>query len=143
QSGRHGSGVLPGLSTAGTALKGTHDRGTTSSLHRDHAWPVRVDPAERLHFVKALPHADQACATPGGVDDHVRQFPIELLGEFVPHGFLALDAVRLFERREAKPAVCVTPCCDASPGVGNQPVHQLNMGAVNLALDDTRTWHIA
>src|SRR5262249_27574996 len=100
QTSGHRRGILPRLCACGAALKGPHDRSTTGSLHRDHTWPVRVNPAERLHLVKTLPHTDQTRAATCGVDDHIRQFPVELLGELVAHGFFALYPVRLFERRE-------------------------------------------
>src|SRR5712691_8784456 len=142
QACSHGSSILPRLRTRGAGLKGPHDRSTTGSLHRDHAWSVRVDPPECLHLVKTFPHADQTCATTCGVDDHIRQFPIELLSELVAHGFLALHTVRLFERREVEPAVLVTACCHTSTGVGNQSVYQLDVRPVDLALDDKRPRHI-
>ena len=43
------------------------------------------------------PHADQAYAAAGGVEDSVRILPAELLDELVAHGLFAFNAERLFE----------------------------------------------
>ena len=63
-----------------------------------------VEPAERLQLVERLPHADQAGAAAGRVEDHVGQPPAELLGQLQPHRLLALDPVRLLQRGEVEPA---------------------------------------
>ena len=81
------------------------DRRAAVGLDRDHPRPLRADPAELLHLVEGLPHADQARAAAGRIDDRVGQLPAEVLGELVAHRLLALDAVRLLERRDVVPAL--------------------------------------
>src|SRR2546422_11097505 len=48
--------------------------------------------------IERLPHPDEPGASPRGVHDRVREGPAELLGQFEPERFLALDAVRLSQR---------------------------------------------
>ena len=31
----------------------------------------------RLHLVESLPHADEACASASGIEDHVRELPAQ------------------------------------------------------------------
>src|ERR1051326_8764202 len=42
-------------------------------LHAEHPWPLAADPAEALHLVERLPHADEARAAAGRVEDDVGQ----------------------------------------------------------------------
>ena len=74
-------------------------------LHRDHlrARAGRL-PADALHFLERLPHADHAGAAAGRIDDPVGELPIELLAELVGHRLLAFDAIRLLQRRDVVPA---------------------------------------
>ena len=83
----------------------------------------------RLEFVECLPHADQAGAAAGRVEDDVGQPPAELLGELEAHRLLALDAVRLLERRDVEPAHALAPLGDAPAAVVDEPVHERDVGA--------------
>ena len=84
--------------------EGPHNRSAMFGLHGDHSRPLGADPAESLHLVKRLPHADQSRAAAGGIKDDVgeRQSAGRLVGEvegqLVAHRFLALDSKRLFQR---------------------------------------------
>src|ERR1017187_7594590 len=84
---------------------GAHYRLAAFGLYGDHLGTAAADPAELLHFVERLPHADHADAATGGIEDGVRQFPIHLLGHFVAHGLLTFDAVGLFESTDIEPAL--------------------------------------
>ena len=58
----------------------------------------------RLHLVERLPHADEAGAAAGGIEDQVGQLPAELVGELQPHRLLSLDPIGLLQRRDVEPA---------------------------------------
>ena len=73
QSGRDGVGVLPELDVVLPLLEGAHHRGAALGLHGDHLRPLRTDPAERLHLLECLPHADQPDAAARGIEDRGRQ----------------------------------------------------------------------
>ena len=96
------------------------------------------DPADGLHLVEGLPHADQAGAAAGRIDDPVGQAPVELLGQLVAHRLLALDAVRLLQRRDVVPAQRFAAFRGHLAGVGDEPVDQRDRGAVQPALVDER-----
>src|ERR1039458_3234502 len=61
-------------------FEGADDGGATGGLHGDHLGAPRADPAELLHFIEGLPHADHADAAAGGIEDGVGQFPTHLFG---------------------------------------------------------------
>src|SRR5690606_18113014 len=102
---RHGPGVLEVLGFLTALLESAHDRRAARGLDRDHARELPVDPAELPHLLHGLVDPDQPHAAAGGVEDHVRRLPVELLGDLVPHGLLPLDPVRLLERGRVVPAV--------------------------------------
>ena len=60
------------------------------------------DPADGAQLGERLPHADEAGAAPGGVDDDVGKRPAELLGELDPHRLLAFEAIGLLEGRDRR-----------------------------------------
>ena len=76
-----------------------------SGLHRDHLRAFAADPAELLHFIEGLPHADQSHTAAGGIEDRIRQLPTHLFGKFVAHGLLTFDAVGLLQRADVDAAV--------------------------------------
>src|SRR5438874_5931494 len=98
----------------------TNDRRAALGLDREHPWPFLADPTEFLHFIERFPHPDKACSAPGGINNGVGQFPLQLLGQFVTERFLSLDSVWLFERRDIKPILFAPP--DFSGAIGNQAV---------------------
>ena len=73
QTGGHRVSIGKHRCHRGTIMERLHNRRTSLRLHDHHSGTLRTDPAELFHFVKSLPHSDQACATAGGVQDHVRQ----------------------------------------------------------------------
>ena len=58
----------------------------------------------RFQLLEGLPHADHAGAAAGGIDDPVGERPVELFAELVGHRLLALDPIRLLQRRDIVPA---------------------------------------
>ena len=90
-------------------------------------------PAERGQLVKGLPHADQPGAAAGGIENHVGQPPIELLGQLQAHRLLAFDPVRLLERRDVEPAQPLLAFAHDLAAVGDQPRHQKRLGAGQVA----------
>ena len=81
----------------GCGLEGPDDRGATLGLHRDQPGQAVADPAQLLHLAQRLVDADQPHPAAGRIQDEVRDLPVELLGDLVPHGLLALETVRLGE----------------------------------------------
>src|SRR5207249_4561380 len=77
-------------------FKGPNNGGAAVALATDQARHFfAAEPAQFPHLGERLPHTDQARAAAGRVEDHVRESPAELLGEFEAHRLLALQAVRL------------------------------------------------
>ncbi len=96
--------VLPARRMLLARVEGAHDGRAACRLHRHHARPLGAHEADRFEFGERLPHADEAGAAAGRIEDHVRHVPAELLGKLEAHGLLALDAIRLLERRGVEPA---------------------------------------
>ena len=71
-AGRDGVSVLPARRMFFAGVEGADDRRTAFCLDREHLRTLRTDPAEGFEFVEGLPHADQAGAAAGGIEDGVR-----------------------------------------------------------------------
>ena len=65
---------------------------------------------------------------PAGVDDGLGHAPAELHCELEAHGFLALGAVRLFERREVEQPLLLGHRDGLATGVADQPVDEVQFG---------------
>src|SRR4051794_16586123 len=76
---------------------------TTGCLYGNHFGPFTADPTKFPESREGLPHPNQADATAAGIENSIRNAPLQLLGEFVPHGFFPLEPVRLLERSHLKP----------------------------------------
>ena len=81
-------------------------------------------------------HADYAGAPAGRVEDHVRQFPAELLGELDPHRLFAFDAVRLSQRGTVEPADRPFAVADQLAAIIDEPVDQKHRGALHRDFAD-------
>src|SRR5207248_3806283 len=101
-----------------------------------------ADPAETLHFVEGLPHADEARAAAGRVEDRVRQ-STEVFEQLVAHDLFALDAVRLLERGEVEAAAGGDVLLHALGGVGDHTGDELDLRAVAAAFVDDRLRRVA
>src|SRR5262249_42763175 len=101
---RNGMGVVPARRMLLAGVVGAHYGSAASRLHRHHARALGAEEADRFEFGERLPNADEAGAAAGRIEDHVRHLPAELLGELEAHGLLALDSIRLLERRAVEPA---------------------------------------
>ena len=95
--------------SVGPGLERRDDRRAPGRLDADEPRQVALDPAELARLGERLVDADQPDAAAGRVDDHVRHPPAELLGDLEAHRLLALDAVRLLERRHLEPVVVAGP----------------------------------
>ncbi len=104
--------AFPALGELVAPFERADDRCAAGRLDRVHARALRPDQACGLELVEALPHANQAGAAAGRIEDRVRQGPAELLGKLEPHHFLALEAVRLLEGRAVEPAALGRPFAD-------------------------------
>ena len=104
QTGGDGCSILPRLRGRFIFVKGFNDRRAATRLNRYHARPRAADPAQFFHLVKSFPHADESRAAAGGVDDDIRQMPIELFGDLVAHGLFAFEPIGLFQSRDIEPA---------------------------------------
>ncbi len=87
-------------------------------------------PAQLAQLGEGLGDADQPDPAAGRVDDHLRRAPAELLGDLQAHRLLALDPVRLLERRDVEPAVAGGDGPgDHRAGVADQPGDDGGAGA--------------
>ena len=129
-------GVLPARRVLDALLPSLDHRRTARGLDDDHARPHRADPAERLELVKRLPHADDAGAAPGRIEDHIGHFPAELLGEFDAHRLLALDAVGLPQGRAVEPSDRFLSLCYQLAAIVDQPIHEVDRRALHRDLAD-------
>ena len=102
------------------------------------------DPAEGLHLFERLPHADEAYAAAGGVEDGVGVAPAELLDQFVAHGFFAFDAEGLLEAGDVEPGLAgggvgfllgLHFFGDHAGAIGDEAVDHGDVGAVDDAFE--------
>ncbi|MCK7527051.1 MAG: hypothetical protein MZV64_60305 [Ignavibacteriales bacterium] len=99
--------IDPKIAELRTALERLDDRRAAVRLHRHHARTIcLLQPAQCLQFGKRLPHPHETRASAGGINDHIRQCPIEGFRQFIPHDLLAFYTIRLLERGEVEPALC-------------------------------------
>src|SRR5262249_62356156 len=119
----HGMSVLELRRFVPTVIEGADDWRATGGLHAEHSRALRPDSPYLFHFVKGLPHADEARASAGRIEDHVRQFPIELLDQLVSHRLLAFDAIRLLQSRNVEPAFALFTAGHPRPGLRVQGAH--------------------
>src|SRR6185503_11089471 len=110
--------VGPRLRLARACFERAHDGSATVGLGGYEARNVVAgDPSDLAELLESLPHADEADATAGRIDDDVGQLPFELLGELVAHRLLPLDAVGLLQRRRVVPSALGTRALDDRSGV--------------------------
>ena len=125
-----GLGVDPFFGEAGAVLVSLDDGGAAFRLDGEHFRAFRADPAELFHLVESLPHANQAGAAAGRVEDGVGHPPAELGGEFQAHCFLAFDPVGLLEGRDIKPAHLLLAGPDESAAMMDIAIDLEDMGAL-------------
>src|ERR1051326_226604 len=89
---RDGVRVLPARGVALARIEGAHDGSAALRLHRHPARALGSDEADGLEFGESLPHADEAGAAAGGIEDDVRHLPAQLLDQLEAHRLLALNA---------------------------------------------------
>src|SRR5215470_11670414 len=111
-------------------FKRSHNWGAAGSLNGDHPWALLVDPTDLAQLLESLPHADEAGAAAGGIEDDVGERPAELVGELEAHRFFAFDAVRLFERRDIEPAHRLLAFGDDLAAVVDQAVYHPHVSAL-------------
>ena len=128
--------ILPARRVLDAVLEGPHHRCAALRLHRDHARALRADEADGLELGKSLPHADQAGAAAGRIEDHVGHVPAELLGKLQPHRLLALDAVGLLQGRGIEPADLCLALADDLAAIVDQTVDAVDGRALQLDLAD-------
>src|SRR5215216_474482 len=124
-----GLGVLERPCEALAGLEGADDGGAAFGLRGDHAWPLGAYETHSFELREGLPHADEAGATSGRVDDDIGETPAELLGQLEAHRLLALDAVGLFERTHVECAECFGEGGGDAAAVTDQAVHEHEAGA--------------
>ncbi len=95
-----------------------------------------ADEADGLELGERLPHADQPGAAAGRIEDDVRHLPAELLGELEPHRLLALDPIRLLQRRGVEPADLFLALRDQLAAIVDQPVDAIDARALQRDLAD-------
>src|SRR5439155_221476 len=129
---------MPKLAEFGVLYESANDRLATCGLDRYHFRTLWPDPSEMLEFAERLPHTDHSHAAASGVKDGIRQIPAELLGRFQPHGLFALDAVRLFQSRDIKPVFASLAIGNSFGAVGDQTVHENNVGSKRFRFQEIR-----
>src|SRR5262249_61874664 len=125
-AGRDGVGTPPARGMLVPGSKTPPHRPTAASLHRHHARALLADEADGFELGKCLPHADQAGAAAGRIEDDIGHLPAELLDKLESHRLLALDAIRLLERRGVEPADLGLAFADDLAAVIDQPIHAID-----------------
>src|SRR6266702_6980617 len=92
QPGRDGPRLGPRRAGLGARSKRLHHRRTAGGLHAVHSRQGPTHPARGGQLSERFPHADQSGASTGGIHDHVRQGPAELLHHLQAKALLSLDA---------------------------------------------------
>ena len=118
------------------------NRSAAGRLNGDHFWPLAGHPAQLLHLFKGFPHADDAHAAARGIKDGIGILPAQLLHQLVSHGLLAFHAERFLERGDIEPSFGLLALGDDAAAVGDEPVDEREMRAVNLALHLVGERHI-
>src|SRR5262249_41194103 len=142
EAGRHRCCIVPEFRTLLALVEGGHNRSATRGLRRNHPWPFGANTVYGREFLKSLPHADQANAAARGINDDVRQLAAEFLPELISHGLLALDAVRLLECRDFKPASVRFVFRDEFSAVGDQSINQSHVCTECARLQNIGYWGI-
>ena len=136
-AGRDGVRILPAWGMLLPLFPGADHRRAAGGLHRHHARAPGADEADGLQLGEGLPHADQAGAAAGGIEDDVRHLPPQLFGQFQPHGLLALDPVGLLEGRDVEPAGLGLALADDLAAIIDQAVDAVDGGALQLDLRES------
>src|SRR6185437_7097351 len=133
ESGGDGVRVLPELGRRLVLVPRPGDRRTACCLHGDHLRTLGADPAQILHLLERLPHADEADSTAGRIEDRIGQLPSKLLGDFVAHRLLSLDAEWLLETRDVEPALGLLALIHDLRAIADQSVDECDARAILLA----------
>src|SRR5262249_18515148 len=118
--------VFPARRMLLAGFEGLHHRRAAGGLHRNHARALFADEADGLELSECLPHADQAGAATGWIEDNVRNLPAELLGKLEAHRLLALDPVRLLQGRGVEPAKLCLSLPDDLAAVVDQSIDAID-----------------
>jgi len=111
------------------------DRRAPGGLHGDQSGEVTGEQAELAQLQECLVDRDDPDAATGRVEDDVGCAPAELLDDLEPHRLLALEAVRLAQRRGVLVARPVRHRgVDRRTGVADQAVHEVEFRARHHAL---------
>ena len=110
-------------------LERRDDRGAAAGLDRHQPRQRAAHPAQLDQLIQCLVDADHADAAAGGVNDDVRHGPAKLLDDLQAHRLLALEPIRLFQRRN----LLIAPAArnsgiDQPAAVADMPAHQVELG---------------
>src|SRR6185312_9592393 len=98
--------------------------------------------AQILHLLERLPHADEADSAAGRIEDRIGQLPPKLLGNFVAHRLLSLDAEWLLETRDVEPALGLLALIHDLGAIADQSVDECDARAVLLAFHTVRNRNV-
>ena len=136
QASSESGGVCPHLADAFVLFEGANDGSATGGLHSDHAGAFsRFHPAKGFHLFEGFPHANEADAATGGIENGVWIFPSELFDEFVAHGFLAFDAKGFFQGGNIEPTFFVFALGDDATAIGDEAIDQSDVSTVENGFD--------
>ena len=99
--------------------------------------------AQCLELGDCHPHADEADTAARRVEDRIGDAPTKLLSEFQAHGFLALDPIRLLERRYFEPALHPSTLGNDATAIADQAVDESDACPHGLAFDGVRARHVS
>src|SRR5206468_3460687 len=112
-------------------LEGTHDWRAALRLDRVHARALGTDQPDRLQFLERFPHANEAGAAAGRIENRVRQLPAQLLRKLESHHFLALEAVRLLQSRAVEPQPLRSALPDQRAAFVDLPIGDIDARAIS------------
>ena len=95
-----------------------------------------ADDPDRLELGEPLPHSDQAGAAAGWIENDVRHGPAKLLGKLKSHRFLALNPIRLLQRRDVEPTDLGLALGDKLAAIVDQSVDAIHRRALQPDLAD-------
>ena len=88
-----------------------------------------LQPTELAQLLKRFPHADQARAAAGRIENHIRQPPAALLRQLQPHRFLPFQTVRFLQGGHVEPLHGLLTVPNDPAAIGDQAVHQEDFGS--------------
>src|SRR5256886_3480458 len=130
--------VGPRCASVRPGFEPAHDGRAPRGLHAVQVGRLPLEPAGAGELRERFPHADQSGTAARGVHDRIGQGPPELLGELEAQRFLALDTVRLAQRRHVHGAGLRGVGAGRPAAVADVTVHEHQVAAEAADLAEDR-----